>query len=82
VLRQAGHDRDVDERGGAVLLRSRGRELKPAAAFYDGPPRIAGGGDMARITCSYDTTKDGQPITWGEGTDDEMCLAFLYVSPY
>ncbi len=50
--------------------------------FYDGPPRIAGGGDMLRITCTHDTSAEGQPITWGEGTDDEMCLAFLYVSPY
>jgi hypothetical protein len=50
--------------------------------FYDGPPRVTGGGDMLRITCTHDTSKDGQPITWGEGTDDEMCLAFLYVSPY
>ena len=29
-----------------------------------------------------DTSQTGQPITWSEGTDDEMCLAFLYVSPY
>ena len=50
--------------------------------FYDGPPRIAGGGDMLRISCTHDTSQEGQPITWGEGTDDEMCLAFLYVSPY
>jgi len=50
--------------------------------FYEGAPRIAGGGDTLRITCTYDTSAEAQPITWGEGTDDEMCLAFLYVSPY
>jgi Copper type II ascorbate-dependent monooxygenase, N-terminal domain/Copper type II ascorbate-dependent monooxygenase, C-terminal domain len=50
--------------------------------FYDGPPRIAGGGDTVRITCTHNTMMEGKPITWGEGTDDEMCLAFLYVSPY
>ncbi|HWO20545.1 MAG TPA: hypothetical protein VNO30_17365 [Kofleriaceae bacterium] len=50
--------------------------------FYDGAPRIAGGGDTVRITCTHNTTMEDQPITWGEGTDDEMCLAFLYVSPY
>ena len=48
--------------------------------FYDGRPHVAGGGDMLRITCVHDTSQDGQPITWGEGTDDEMCLAYLYVT--
>jgi hypothetical protein len=50
--------------------------------FYEDGPKIAGGGDMLRISCTYDTTSMGQPVTWGEGTDDEMCLAFLYVSQY
>jgi len=50
--------------------------------FYDGPPKVVGGGDMLRISCTYDTTSRGTPVTWGEGTDDEMCLAFLYVSQY
>ena len=50
--------------------------------FSDGPPRIAGGGDMLRIECVHDTMGAAGPITWGEGTDDEMCLAFIYVSPY
>lgn len=49
--------------------------------FYEGAPRIVGGNDTLRITCTYDTSQLGQPITWGEGTDDEMCLAFLYASP-
>jgi hypothetical protein len=50
--------------------------------FYNGPPKIAGGGDMVRISCTHDTTSRSTPTTWGEGTDDEMCLAFLYVSQY
>jgi len=50
--------------------------------FYDGPPKVVGGGDMLRISCTYDTTSKGAPVMWGEGTDDEMCLAFLYVSQY
>ncbi|MEO8706603.1 MAG: hypothetical protein ABI867_41645 [Kofleriaceae bacterium] len=50
--------------------------------FYDGPPKIAGGGDMLRISCTHDTTTRGTPTTWGEGTEDEMCLAFMYVSQY
>jgi len=50
--------------------------------FYDSPPKIAGGGDMLRISCTHDTTSRGTPVMWGEGTDDEMCLAFMYVSKY
>jgi hypothetical protein len=50
--------------------------------FYDHRPLVVGGGDMIRIECVHDTTTRGEPVTWGEGTDDEMCLAFIYVSPY
>jgi len=50
--------------------------------FYDGPPKIVGGGDTLRITCTHDTTSRTQTVTWGEGTEDEMCLAFAYVSQY
>lgn len=53
----------------------------PQGYFYDGPPRVTGGGDMVRITCTHDTMQESKPITWGEGTDDEMGLAVLYVSP-
>jgi len=50
--------------------------------FYDHAPLVAGGGDTVRINCNYDTTTRGTPTMWGEGTMDEMCLAFIYVSPY
>lgn len=33
-----------------------------------------------RITCTWDTSSRDTTVTWGEGTQDEMCLAFLYVS--
>ncbi len=38
------------------------------------------GGDTVRITCHYDTSNDVAPVTWGEGSADEMCIAYLYVS--
>ena len=43
-------------------------------------------GDQVRIRCVYDNTAEhraaqgmGPPVdvTWGEGTEDEMCLAYL-----
>ncbi len=37
-------------------------------------------GDGVRVTCAYDNPTD-QPISWGEGTDDEMCFDFMMVYP-
>jgi hypothetical protein len=45
----------------------------------------------AALTCKWDNRVESQPLTngrrrpmkelrWGEGTDDEMCLAFLYTT--
>ena len=45
----------------------------------------------AALTCKWDNRPESQPLTngrrrptkelrWGEGTDDEMCLAFLYTT--
>jgi mono/diheme cytochrome c family protein len=47
-------------------------------------------GDKLRITCNYDNSPENQPvvdgtpmpprdISWGEGTDDEMCLSTVYL---
>lgn len=36
--------------------------------------------ETLRVTCHYDTTGDTARVTWGEGTDQEMCLAYLYIS--
>lgn len=33
-----------------------------------------------RLTCGYDTTSRTDPVTWGEGTEDEMCLVYAYVT--
>lgn len=49
-------------------------------------------GDQLRIGCRFDNSPTNQPIvdgvlvpprdiTWGEGTDDEMCLGMLYIVP-
>jgi Copper type II ascorbate-dependent monooxygenase, C-terminal domain len=49
--------------------------------FYDQPVIITPpGGGYFRISCTYDTRGATDTIYWGEGTDDEMCLAGLYVT--
>jgi len=36
--------------------------------------------ESVSISCTYDTTGRSEVVTWGEGTDDEMCLTYLYVT--
>lgn len=31
-----------------------------------------------RLSCTYDTSQRDSPLEWGEGTQDEMCMTFLY----
>lgn len=35
-------------------------------------------GDISRVSCTYDTRSAAGPISWGEGTQDEMCLFGVY----
>lgn len=49
-------------------------------------PIVLRKGDILRITCTWDNRQrnrlqDARYITWGEGTDDEMCLAVPQVQP-
>jgi hypothetical protein len=36
--------------------------------------------DVLELRCTYDTTSRDAVTTWGEGTGDEMCLVFVYVT--
>lgn len=47
--------------------------------LYESPLRISPGGQV-KLTCSYDTRERNTPVTWGEGTQDEMCLNYFYVT--
>jgi len=38
-------------------------------------------GDQIRVTCSYNTQTQIDPVVWGLSTDDEMCLGYSYVTP-
>jgi hypothetical protein len=43
-------------------------------------------GDILRVTCTWDNTNESDPddyryITWGEGTNDEMCLHVASFKP-
>jgi hypothetical protein len=38
-------------------------------------------GDQLRLTCTHDNPFP-KPVTWGESSDEEMCIAILYYTPY
>lgn len=48
--------------------------------FFFANPVLMSGTDTARLTCTYDTSTRTSPVMWGEGTQDEMCLNFFYVT--
>lgn len=43
-------------------------------------PIVVTPADVLKVECSYDTSARDQPVFWGEGTQDEMCLVFVYVT--
>jgi Copper type II ascorbate-dependent monooxygenase, C-terminal domain/Copper type II ascorbate-dependent monooxygenase, N-terminal domain len=48
--------------------------------YWYAQPFTVNKGERLRVTCHYDTSGETTNVTWGEGTADEMCLAYLYVS--
>ncbi len=59
--------------------------------FNTPSPLVFPPGSTFRLTCSWDNSPENQPVvdgtplaprrvTWGEGTRDEMCLAYLVLS--
>ncbi|XWX15509.1 hypothetical protein ACN3NA_03910 [Nannocystis pusilla] len=48
--------------------------------FFTDPPLITPKSRL-KITCEFDTSADKEPITPGWGTQNEMCLAGLFVVP-
>lgn len=55
-------------------------------------PKVINKGDKIGLECHWDNSPKNQPmidgeqlppkdVTWGEGTQDEMCVAFFYVVP-
>jgi len=48
--------------------------------YYYKQPLPVAGGDVVHLSCSYDNTTGTAPLSWGEKTTEEMCLAFAYVT--
>jgi hypothetical protein len=49
-------------------------------AWWYETPLVANGVTTFTLSCGFDTRERTTPVTWGEGTADEMCLVYLYVT--
>lgn len=49
-------------------------------AWWYSQPLVFDSVDSVSISCTFDTTGRTEAVTWGEGTNDEMCLTYLYVT--
>jgi hypothetical protein len=49
-------------------------------AWWYETPLVADGVTSFTLSCGFDTRERTTPVTWGEGTADEMCLVYLYVA--
>jgi hypothetical protein len=49
-------------------------------AWWYETPLVGSGVTSFTLSCGYDTRSRTTPVTWGEGTADEMCLVYLYVA--
>ncbi len=47
--------------------------------WFDGPAQYARPTDRLSIECRWDN-ETGQAVEWGEGSEDEMCVAYLFVT--
>jgi len=48
--------------------------------FYE-QPRTLSGNDTLRVTCTFDTSGETEPVLPGWGTHNEMCLMGLFLVP-
>ena len=49
--------------------------------FYDSDGITVPKGAEVKYTCTWDNSTD-RTVRWGDGTEDEMCIAFFYTTLY
>jgi hypothetical protein len=78
--RGTGAQVHVQRGGDTCMLDLDGWSFHWQHMYWYAQPFTVTKGETLRVTCRYDTSDDTTTIGWGEGTEDEMCLAYLYVS--
>lgn len=78
--RGTGAEVTVERPSNSCLIDLDGWSFHWQHMYWHSSPIDVAGGDTLRVTCHYDTSNDPGRVMWGEGTDQEMCLAYLYIS--
>ncbi|MSQ82273.1 MAG: monooxygenase [Myxococcales bacterium] len=74
-----------------ILIRILNWDFNWQRLYFLAQPAKVHQGDKVRVRCQWDNSAANQPIVdgkklppkelhWGEGTYDEMCLAFMYIT--
>jgi hypothetical protein len=79
-MHQRGVSLDVSGAAGACALDIPRWDFNWQHFYFFAKPMTMKGGDPVTITCRYDSTADTSTVTWGEGTGDEMCIAYFYAT--
>ena len=67
------------ETGGRCALSIPRWDFHWQRAYWYADPLTIESGETMTLRCRYDNLTDRE-VTWGDGTEDEMCVAFLYVT--
>ncbi len=63
---------------GCIVDAQRYSSDRQEIAFYTAPRPLLAGAPLS-LSCVWSTLGDAAPVAFGEGADDEMCMAFLLV---
>jgi len=74
------HARRPDGTDPRCLVRVPGWDFDAQQMVFSTRPAYLYPDDELTLTCTFDTTDDTEPVLWGEGTEDEMCLVGLVVT--
>jgi hypothetical protein len=77
-MHQLGRKIKIDSSAGCMADVPRWDFRWQQTYFFQQPLTIAAG-TQASISCTWDNPST-QPVIWGSGTSDEMCLGYLYVT--
>jgi Copper type II ascorbate-dependent monooxygenase, C-terminal domain len=75
-----GHAMTVTREGGECLADFPSWHVYDQQLFRAISPRILEAGDAVHISCTYNTEGRTAPVVFGDGIDDEECVAYLFVT--
>lgn len=70
------------ERGGAseCLIDIPRWDFEWQGVYFFEESQVLNGGDRVRMRCAFDTQGQTEVVDWGDGTNDEMCLMYAYIT--